>query len=199
MEDSGTFSVKAENKGGAAKSSTNLIVERKFRTLSARRAGEDDEGHCHYFRSAAKKEQKVIEPPSFVKTPQDLSVTSGQLARLDAKVSGTKPLDVYWLRNGAEVTPDITHKLVEEDDTYTLLILEVGPEDQGTYECVAINQVGEARCEAKTTVAVSAVPELPAQALAADQPSVAEPLTEVVVDEGQPATFRTRITHTTGM
>ena len=91
-------------------------------------------------------------PPSFLSTIQNTSVTTGQLARFDAKVTGTKPLDVYWLKNGKKVTADIRYKTLEEDNTYTLLILETVPEDSGKYECVAINSAGEARCDAECTV-----------------------------------------------
>lgn len=76
MEDSGVFSVVAENRGGKAKCSANLVVEERRRQPG--RGG--------------------VIPPSFVTTIQNTSVPTGQLARFDAKVSGTKPLDVYWLK-----------------------------------------------------------------------------------------------------
>lgn len=76
MEDSGVFSVIAENRGGKAKCSANLVVEERRRQPG--RGG--------------------VIPPSFLSTIQNTSVTTGQLARFDAKVTGTKPLDVYWLK-----------------------------------------------------------------------------------------------------
>lgn len=41
---------------------------------------------------------------------------------------------------------------MEEEDQYTLLVLEAAPEDVGSYECVAINKAGEARCQASIQV-----------------------------------------------
>lgn len=76
MEDSGVFSVVAENRGGKAKCSANLVVEEKTRQPG--RGG--------------------AIPPSFITTIQSTTVNSGQLARFDAKVAGTKPIDVYWLK-----------------------------------------------------------------------------------------------------
>lgn len=76
MEDSGVFSVIAENRGGKAKCSANLVVEERRRQPG--RGG--------------------AIPPSFLTTIQNTTVPSGQLARFDAKISGTKPLDVYWLK-----------------------------------------------------------------------------------------------------
>lgn len=74
MEDSGIFAVVAENRGGGAKCSANLVVEEK-------RTG-----------------RSGLVPPSFLSTIQALTVPSGQLARFDAKLTGTQPLDVYWLK-----------------------------------------------------------------------------------------------------
>lgn len=67
-------------------------------------------------------------------------------------IAGSKPLDVYWLKNGKKIVQDITHKTIEEEDQHTLMILEATQEDVGTYECVAINKVGEARCQANIQV-----------------------------------------------
>lgn len=75
MEDSGVFSVVAENRGGRAKCSANLVVEER------RRAGRGG-----------------VVPPAFSSTLQDVRTTAGQLVRFDAKLTGTKPFDVYWLK-----------------------------------------------------------------------------------------------------
>lgn len=129
----------------------------------------------------------------------------GELVRLDAKVVGTKPIDVYWGKNGAKVTTDITHKILDEDDTNTLLILESTMADQGTYECIAVNSVGEARCSAQVTIVSGpasprAAPVQPKQpvVLPIAPPQVLEPLKEVVVKEGEAATFKTRISNASG-
>lgn len=192
------FSVKAENRGGAAKSSTNLIVEREFHLIVFDGILPVLLLTVNLFFILATKEQKAIEPPKFERTLQDLTVKSGQLARLDAKVTGTKPLQVFWARNGQEVKPDITHKLLEEDDVHTLLILEVTPEDNGTYECVAVNMAGEARCQSKTVVEVSTVRDTTHVTQVALPPQVIEPLKGVIVPEGQSALFCTRISNVLG-
>ena len=89
--------------------------------------------------------------PAFVKTIQPVSgASAGQLIRLDAKITGSPPIEVQWLRDGEEVVPDITHKTFKENDVYSLLILEATAVDRGVYDCVATNTAGEARC--RTTV-----------------------------------------------
>ena len=81
MEDSGVFSVIAENRGGKAKCSANLVVEERRRQPG--RGG--------------------VIPPSFINTIQSTTVKTGQLARFDAKITGTKPIDVYWLKVKIEI------------------------------------------------------------------------------------------------
>lgn len=174
MEDSGVFAVIAENRGGTAKCSANLVVEEK------RRAGRGG-----------------VIPPSFLNTIQSTVVPAGQLVRFDAKISGTKPLDVYWLKDGKKVVPDIRFKTLEEDNSYTLLIIEALPEDSGMYECVAINSSGEARCDAECVVQAPASRKTPAKAPpspgAEKSPSLVEPLKSQSVKEGQTVAFRCKI------
>ncbi|PSN37209.1 Titin, partial [Blattella germanica] len=177
MEDSGVFSVIAENRGGTAKCSANLVVEER------RRHGRGG-----------------VIPPSFVTTVQDTTVTAGQLARFDARITGTKPLDVYWLKNGKKITSDIRYKTLEEDNTYTLLIIEAFPEDTGKYECVAINSAGEARCDAQCFVQQPASstpsksqPSKPATPGTEQAPTIVEPLKGQVIKEGQAVAFRCKI------
>jgi hypothetical protein len=122
LEDSAVFAVVAENRGGSAKCSANLVVEER------RQAGRGG-----------------VVPPSFVSTIQDVSVPAGQLSRFDARVTGTKPIDVYWLKDGKRISPNIKYKMLEEDSVNTLLIIETYPEDAGKYECVAINGGGEGK------------------------------------------------------
>jgi titin len=174
MEDSGVFSVVAENRGGTAKCSANLVVQER---RSQARGG--------------------VVPPSFVTTIQSTTSNVGQLVRFDARINGTKPIDVYWLKNGKKITSDIRYKTLEEDEVYTLLIIEVVPEDSGKYECVAINGAGEARCEAECVVQRPATPSKPAKPTTPTTekaPSIVEPLKDQKVREGQAVAFRCKIT-----
>lgn len=105
--------------------------------------------------------------PTFLHTIHDVTSRPGELARLDARLVGSQPMEVRWMKEGKRVRADRSHKMVLEGDLYTLLILECCQGDEGVYECVASNQVGEARCEAKLlvsegrpSVAGSRTPEL---------------------------------------
>jgi len=171
MEDSGVFAVVAENRGGRAKCSANLVVEERRQSTAG------------------------IVPPSFITTIQDVRSKPELLVRLDAKIYGTAPIDIYWLKNGRKLALDAHIKFIIEEDVYTLLILECVPDDSGKYECVAVNKAGEARCQADVIVAgprpVSMIisPETPSQV-----PTVIENLKPQVVVEGQSAVFECCIT-----
>lgn len=171
-EDSAIFSCIAENRGGTAKCSANLIVEERKRQG---RGG--------------------IIPPSFLQTVQDCCVSVNQLARFDTRITGTKPLDVYWLFNGQKIMPSMKYKLLEEDNLFTLLIIEATPEDSGKYECVAVNGGGEARCEADCLIqsAQKVVKKTPTTPGSEKAPTLIEPLQSQVIPEGRSVIFKTRV------
>lgn len=86
---------------------------------------------------------------------------------------------------------------MEEDNIYTLLILETIPEDTGKYECVAINNAGEARCEAECTVRGPQSPTKvakPTTPTVEKAPTVLEPLRDQTIKEGTSVAFACRIT-----
>lgn len=66
--------------------------------------------------------------------------------------SGHPPPEVVWLHDGQEVTESEDFHLLREDNSFTLLIQEVFPEDTGTYSCRAWNQYGKDQTQAKLTV-----------------------------------------------
>ena len=174
LEDSGVFAVVAENRGGRAKCSANLVVAERKQS----RAGPV--------------------PPSFDQTIQDTQSKPGNLLRLDAKILGTTPIDVYWLKNGRKVSQDNHFKLLTEGDSYTLMILETVPDDTASYECVAINKAGEARCQATVEISGPSSPktkEAPAKPSGAPQaPKIVQKLQAHVIQEGQPVAFQCVIT-----
>lgn len=128
-----------------------------------------------------------------MKTIQPVSgASAGQLIRLDAKINGNQPMQVKWLRDDEEVVPDITHKLLKENDMYTLLILEATAIDRGVYDCVATNSFGEARC--RTSVDIKPTNgRRRSSGAAQNPPNVQEPLQSVTAVEGQSVTFKTKI------
>jgi titin len=78
IEDSGVFSVIAENPGGQAKCSANLIVEEKSNARLS----------------------KSFNPPNFTKTIDSKKQKAGSQLKLECVISATKPIEVYWTKVG---------------------------------------------------------------------------------------------------
>lgn len=128
-------------------------------------------------------------PPSFTKTIQCIRAQEGAVITLDAKINGSTPMNVYWLKDGVRVQEDNKHRLVEHEDQYTLVVLDAISSNSGSYECVAVNSVGEAHCTAQIIVEAGDV-QPKSQMVEA---KVIEKLKDVTVREGQSAIFKCRI------
>ncbi|XP_070385209.1 myosin light chain kinase, smooth muscle-like [Dermacentor albipictus] len=161
------------------------------------------------------KEQRVqgpvqeSKPPVFTKKLQPCRVDEGHGAKFQCTFTGQPAPKITWYRENFPITPsqdfqngkvtgDVSHKIVEEDDLYTLLILEAQADsDSGSYECVASNSAGEARCQAHVVIegAKPKTPPTSPKEAPGDQkpPTVTEPLKPLAVKQGQSAVFRCRI------
>lgn len=145
--------------------------------------------------------------PSFIQTLQPVTGVVGELIRLDVRIAGSPPLEVHWIRDGEEVVPDITHKLLEEGDLHTLLILEASSLDKGVYDCVVFNKSGEVRCTATVDIKqgdksangsskqgqVASGSTVSSSASSVPPPQVIEPLKDLNVQEGKVAVFKAKV------
>ena len=84
--------------------------------------------------------------------------------------------------------------MLEDDGLYTLLIIEADSSDNGTYECVAINSAGEARCESTCYIETPHSPTKMTESMkTGDAPKVFSPLRDAKIEEGQSVIFKCRI------
>ncbi|CAF4635994.1 unnamed protein product, partial [Rotaria magnacalcarata] len=109
---------------------------------------------------------------------KDVTTQAGETVRLTIQASGTNP-KVKWFKNGEEVieTVEETYEIVEEEETYTLLIKNAKPIDSGEYQAVITNDVGQIKTK-KIKVQIQKAPELKKK-----------PQSLVTVKEGEPAHF----------
>lgn len=91
-------------------------------------------------------------PPSFSDTVHDTKAKAGETVRLVTRVHGSLPISITWSKNGQKLQPSGRLKNVRENDLHQLILLDAVPEDSGWYDCVAVNEGGEARCSAQLTV-----------------------------------------------
>ena len=126
-DDSGDYSVEAQNPVGRAVSSATMVVE-----------GPGDED---------------AEAPEFNPPLTPIRVMDGEEVRFSCRVYGHPMPKMTWLQNGL---PIAHHREVRITQTPSglagLHILEVFPEDAGDYTCVARNKAGEARTTASLVV-----------------------------------------------
>lgn len=94
-----------------------------------------------FFHSAALK-------PSFAKYPLSptMSGAIGGELRIECRPEAAPYPDITWFRNGGSLNPsDNTEDRVYMTTSGELVIKDLTSADQGTYECVATNSLGEDR------------------------------------------------------
>lgn len=81
-----------------------------------------------------------------------MTVRQGSQVRLQVRVTGIPTPVVKFYRDGAEIHSSLDFQISQEGDLYSLLIVEVYPEDSGTYSVNATNSVGRATSTAELLV-----------------------------------------------
>ncbi|KAK7082944.1 hypothetical protein SK128_021395 [Halocaridina rubra] len=126
-DDSGDYTVAAQNPVGRASSTATLLVE-----------GDGAE--------------EAI-PPSFNPPLTPIRVMDGEEVRFSCKVTGKPMPKLSWFQNGRPIGHHREVRLTQTPEGRAgLQILEVFPEDEGDYTCIARNKAGEARTTANLTV-----------------------------------------------
>ena len=89
-----------------------------------------------------------IRPKSDVKDPMFQLRPSDRLMRLDetvkfvCKVSGTRPLEVFWYKlNGDELQNNEKYEMYHDDEFHYLKIFNTTQQDSGLYLCVISNEI----------------------------------------------------------
>jgi membrane carboxypeptidase/penicillin-binding protein PbpC len=87
-----------------------------------------------------------------------IQATKGESMTIKLSATGTPKPEIVWIRGNDELVPSdriqVTAPTAEGDDTYTLTILNVQPEDQGDYSA-KITNVGGSLKSKKCKVTVS--------------------------------------------
>ncbi|XP_015255619.1 PREDICTED: leucine-rich repeats and immunoglobulin-like domains protein 3 [Cyprinodon variegatus] len=91
--------------------------------------------------------------PSFLKTPMDLTVRAGMMARLECAATGHPSPQIAWQKDGGTDFPAARERrmhVMPEDDVF--FIVGVKTEDIGVYSCTAQNTAGAISANATLTV-----------------------------------------------
>ena len=100
------------------------------------------------------------EPPQVtleLQQEQD-EVSWGETVRFSCQARGKPAPAVVWLHNARPLAPSPRHRVTAR----ALRVLNVGPQDQGLYQCMAENGVGSAQASARlVTVPTGECPQEP--------------------------------------
>ncbi|XP_069760263.1 leucine-rich repeats and immunoglobulin-like domains protein 3 isoform X2 [Narcine bancroftii] len=126
---------------------------------------------------ATKPEDFVCVLPSFTKSPTDLTVRAGAMARLECAAIGHPTPQIAWQKDGGTDFPAARERrmhVMPEDDVF--FIVDVKIEDVGIYSCTAQNSAGAVSVNATLTVL--------------ETPSFVRPLVDKTVAKGETAVLQ---------
>ncbi|XP_043978128.1 leucine-rich repeats and immunoglobulin-like domains protein 2 isoform X2 [Gambusia affinis] len=95
----------------------------------------------------------INEMPSFLKTPMDLTIRTGTMARLECAAEGHPSPQIAWQKDGGTDFPAARERrmhVMPDDDIF--FIANVKTEDMGVYSCTAQNAAGSLSANATLTV-----------------------------------------------
>ncbi|XP_032870989.1 neogenin isoform X4 [Amblyraja radiata] len=118
----------------------------------------------------AQAELSVQVPPRFLKQPMNIYAHESMDIVFECEVTGTPVPTVKWIKNGDMVIPSDYFKIVNERN---LQVLGLVKSDEGLYQCVAENYVGNRQASAqliilKHDVPIPTVPPTPLTSATAD-------------------------------
>ncbi|XP_060897096.1 leucine-rich repeats and immunoglobulin-like domains protein 2 [Labrus mixtus] len=119
----------------------------------------------------------VNELPSFLKTPMDLTIRAGTMARLECAAEGHPSPQIAWQKDGGTDFPAARERrmhVMPDDDIF--FIANVKTEDMGVYSCTAQNTAGSLSANATLTVL--------------ETPSFMRPLEDRTVARGETAVLQ---------
>ncbi|GFT67998.1 hypothetical protein NPIL_385641 [Nephila pilipes] len=150
-EDTAKFMCRATNPAGTAETQSQLVVK-ESRTASE------------------------LVPPQFVQEPVDSIVTEGKKHQIECQVFGNPLPLVSWFKDNVCIDYSMDYSITYNNGYCTLRIEEASPDHQGRYTCRAVNQVGQAACDANLKVQTITPSE---------RPRFISPLSNVMARAGQ--------------
>ncbi|XP_023675637.1 immunoglobulin superfamily DCC subclass member 4 isoform X2 [Paramormyrops kingsleyae] len=119
----------------------------------------------------ASAELRVLSPPMILQSPEMVSLSRGNTARLVCNSSGEPAPTLRWLKDGEPVQPN---GRVKTPSPGVLLINQLGVADAGYYQCISTNDLGTACATTRLSVIVrEGLPSAPRLRSASPQSSTA--------------------------
>ncbi|XP_075906435.1 brother of CDO isoform X3 [Nelusetta ayraudi] len=119
--DSGTYACRADNGIGSASSAASATS------------------------ATVLYEVQVFEPPQVTVELQQREAFYGDTVRISCQVRGKPAPSVMWLHNARPLAPSPRHRM----NSRMLRVFNVGPQDDGLYQCMAENGVGSSQASTR--------------------------------------------------
>lgn len=94
----------------------------------------------------------IFTEPSFITKLSDRSIFDGDQLKLSVQIKGDPEPKVEWYKDGRRIQSSDVVDLKYRNGTATMTIDEAFPEDEGRYECVAVNSEGKATTKCFITI-----------------------------------------------
>uniref|UniRef100_A0A3P8UC42 Leucine rich repeats and immunoglobulin like domains 2 n=1 Tax=Amphiprion percula TaxID=161767 RepID=A0A3P8UC42_AMPPE len=107
----------------------------------------------HFGSNYSNRAKLTVNLPSFLKTPMDLTIRTGTMARLECAAEGHPSPQIAWQKDGGTDFPAARERrmhVMPDDDIF--FIANVKTEDMGVYSCTAQNAAGSLSANATLTV-----------------------------------------------
>ncbi|XP_012945307.1 myopalladin, partial [Aplysia californica] len=127
-DDSGPYTVTARNPLGETTCSADLLL-----------------------KELPVEEKPKLEAPKFIVSIETVESQVGETAKFYCKARGKPEPELVWFKDDKPVTADDSRYTISlgDDTDSTLVIVDLSPEDDGTFTCEAVNEAGKDRCKAE--------------------------------------------------
>uniref|UniRef100_A0A8C4UI32 Obscurin n=1 Tax=Falco tinnunculus TaxID=100819 RepID=A0A8C4UI32_FALTI len=187
LQDSGTYTCRAENPIGSASASAALVVETQGSSNPGSSShfdtscGKTASLLSHLQKRAAGLTTKGAHNTTFGTLTRMCSVTEGKHAKLSCYVTGEPKPEIVWKKDNEVITEGRRYVIYEDDqENFVLKILFCKQIDNGLYTCTASNLAGQTYSSVLVTVKEPAIP-------------FKEKLKDLEVREKESATFQCEV------
>uniref|UniRef100_A0A7N8WPI0 Brother of CDO n=1 Tax=Mastacembelus armatus TaxID=205130 RepID=A0A7N8WPI0_9TELE len=124
---------------------SNLLIDAVDEGDSGTYACRADNGIGSASSAVVLYDVQVFEPPQVMVELQQQEVVYGETVRFICQARGKPTPSVMWLHNAQPLVPSNRHRLTSR----VLRVSNVGPQDDGLYQCMAENGVGSSQASAR--------------------------------------------------